>query len=57
MSAAHAVDVIIDDGPVRHRDWEIVVATNPQFAVTAWAYLDQLAVSMRPATVEVADNT
>ena len=27
------------------------------FAVTAWRYLDQLAVSMRPATVDVADNT
>lgn len=25
--------------------------------VAAWRYLDQLAVSMRPATVDVADNT
>ena len=61
MSAAHAVDVAVDvvtdDGPVRHRDWEVVVATTPRFALTAWAYLDQLAVSMRPATVDVADNT
>jgi len=45
------------DGPVRHRDWDLVVAHTPQLAVTAWRYLDQLAVSMRPATVDVADNT
>ena len=57
MSAAHAVAAAVVDGPVRHRDWEVVVATNPRFALTAWAYLDQLAVSMRPATVDVADNT
>ena len=57
MSAAHAVAVVAGDGPVRHFEWEIVVATTPRFAVTAWAYLDQLAVSMRPATVDVADNT
>jgi integrase len=57
MSAAHAVAVVAVDGPVRHRDWDVVVATAPRFAITAWAYLDQLAVSMRPATVDVADNT
>ena len=57
MSAAHAVAVVIYDGPVRHREWEIVVTTAPRLAFTAWAYLDQLAVSMRPATVDVADNT
>ncbi len=34
-----------------------MVAHAPLFAVTAWRYLDQLAVSMRPATVDVADNT
>ena len=34
-----------------------MVAQAPLFAVTAWRYLDQLAVSMRPATVDVADNT
>ncbi|MCU1398731.1 MAG: integrase [Acidimicrobiales bacterium] len=45
------------DGPARHRDWDLVVAHTPQLAVTAWRYLDQLAVSMRPATVDVADNT
>ncbi|HEY4610427.1 MAG TPA: hypothetical protein VIH06_14520 [Ilumatobacteraceae bacterium] len=57
MSAATA----LNDNPfgelVRHRDWEQVVARSPVLAVTAWAYLDQLAVSMRPATIDVADNT
>ena len=57
MSAVHAAEIADDDGVLRHREWEIVVATAPQLAITAWAYLDQLAVSMRPATVDVADNT
>jgi integrase len=51
---------VLDNGPVemvRHRDWEQVVAHAPLLAVTAWAYMDQLAVSMRPATIDVADNT
>jgi integrase len=50
----------LDGAPVeqaRHRDWEHVVAHAPLLAVTAWAYVDQLALSMRPATVDVADNT
>ena len=54
--AVRAADIAAD-GPVRHRDWDLVVARTPQLAVTAWRYLDQLAVSMRPATVDVADNT
>jgi integrase len=41
----------------RHTDWRIVVARAPQLAVTAWRYLDQVALSMRPASVHVADNT
>jgi integrase len=57
MSALAAVSDIVDDAAVRHRDWDAVIAHAPTFAVTAWRYLDQLAVSMRPATVEVADNT
>jgi hypothetical protein len=52
-----AVDEPLAAGPVRHRDWDVVVAHAPLLAVTAWRYLDQLAVSMRPATVDVADNT
>ena len=57
MSAANAVAVVTYDGPVRHHEWDVVVTTAPRLAFTAWAYLDQLAVSMRPATVDVADNT
>ena len=42
---------------VRHRDWEPVVARAPQLAVTSWRYLDQIALSLQPATIDVADNT
>ncbi len=56
MSAAAALEGSrVEAG--RHRDWEQVLAHAPLLAVTAWAYVDQLAVSMRPATVDVADNT
>ena len=57
MNALAVLAEVADDGPVRHRDWDVVVAHAPTFAATAWRYLDQLAVSMRPATVDVADNT
>ena len=56
MSAVAAVNSGPDER-VRHRDWDQVLAHAPLLAVTAWAYVDQLAVSMRPATVDVADNT
>jgi site-specific recombinase XerD len=48
--------VAVDD-VVRHRDWEPVVGAAPQLAATGWRYLDQIALSFRPATVDVADNT
>jgi integrase len=51
MTAAAADEVI------RHRDWEVVVAQAPQLAVTGWRYTDQIALSLRPATIDVADNT
>jgi len=57
MTAAAAARTDVADGPLRHRDWDVVVAAAPRLALTAWAYLDQLAISMRPATVDVADNT
>jgi integrase len=41
----------------RHREWEPVVAHAPQLALTAWRYLDQVSLSFRPATIDVADNT
>jgi len=46
VSAVASLDGPLVD-PVRHRDWEHVVARSPVLAVTAWAYVDQLAVSMR----------
>ncbi len=52
-----AAAVVAADGPVRHRDWEVVVADTPQLALTGWRYIDQIALSLRPATVDVADNT
>lgn len=57
MSAVAAINAPADDGVGRHHEWDLVVVQAPLFAVTAWRYLDQLAVSMRPATVDVADNT
>ena len=56
MSALAAINEPADDSVGRHHEWDLVVAQAPLFAVTAWSYLDQLAVSMRPATVDVADN-
>lgn len=52
-----ALEADLDDGIVRHRDWERVVTHAPQLALTGWRYLDQVAVSLRPATVDVVDNT
>jgi site-specific recombinase XerD len=57
MSALASLDQPTEDTAGRHHEWDLVVAQAPLFAVTAWRYLDQLAVSMRPATVDVADNT
>ena len=42
---------------LRHRHWAPVVAHAPKLAVTAWRNLDQMALSLRPATIDVADNT
>jgi integrase len=52
-----AVTVPIADAPVRHAHWEPVSARAPQLALTAWRYLDQIALSLRPSSVDVADNT
>ena len=57
MSALAALNEPADDSVGRHHEWDLVLAQAPLFTVTAWRYLDQLAVSMRPATVDVADNT
>ncbi|MBV9410858.1 MAG: hypothetical protein JO148_04640, partial [Acidimicrobiia bacterium] len=49
--------VFVGDIPARDLEWNLVVAHAPQLAATAWRYLDQVALSMRPSSVEVADNT
>jgi len=56
MSALAALGEPDDDQVWRHHEWDVVLEHAPRFAVTAWRYLDQLAVSMRPATVDAADN-
>lgn len=51
MSAA----VAFIDEPVRHPGWAPIVLRAPQLAETAWAYLDQMALSLRPASIDAAD--
>jgi site-specific recombinase XerD len=51
-----ALAVVVDDsGPARHPDWPPIVERAPQLVVTVWRYLDQIALSLRPATVAAAD--
>ena len=57
MSAVTTASDVVAGAARRHRDWDDVIARTPTLAVTAWAYLDQMALSLRPATIEVADNT
>jgi integrase len=51
-----ALAVVADASGARHRDWAPVVAHAPQLAHTAWRYLDQLALSRRPATIDATDR-
>ncbi len=52
-----ALEITVDDaGPERHHDWAPVIAHAPQLAITAWRYVDQMALSRRPATVDVTDR-
>jgi len=51
-----ALAVVADDsGPARHPDWAPIAERAPQLVETAWRYLDQIALSLRPATVDAAD--
>lgn len=51
-----AVAVVVDDsGPARHPGWVPIAQRAPQLVVTVWRYLDQIALSLRPATVDAAD--
>jgi integrase len=49
-----ALAVVDDSGP-RPPDWAPIAERGPQLVVTAWRYLDQIALSLRPATVDVTD--
>ena len=50
-----AVAFIADD-PTRHRGWSPITNRAPQLAETAWGYVDQMAVSLRPASIEASDR-
>jgi site-specific recombinase XerD len=50
-----ALAVVDDSGPARHPDWVPIVERAPQLVATAWRYLDQIGLSLRPATVAAAD--
>jgi site-specific recombinase XerD len=52
MTAAVA---FIDDAPLRHPAWTPVLVSAPQLAETAWAYMDQMALSLRSASIDAAD--
>jgi len=55
MTAAVAA-AVDDDGPVRHPGWARLTDRAPQLVLTSWRYLDQIALSLRPATVVAADT-
>ncbi|MGH9287255.1 MAG: tyrosine-type recombinase/integrase [Acidimicrobiales bacterium] len=38
--------------PVRHPDWVALTERTPQLTATVWRYLDQIALSLRPATID-----
>jgi integrase len=41
--------------PARHRGWAPITQRAPQLAETAWAYMDQMGLSLRPASIDAAD--
>ncbi len=47
---------MIVDEPVRHPGWAPIRVTAPQLAETVWRYLDQMALSLRPASIDAADT-
>ena len=52
MTAAVA---FVDDVPVRHPGWAPITMRAPQLTATVLAYLDQIALSLRPASIDAAD--
>jgi hypothetical protein len=47
---------MVAEGPDRNPGSAPIHQHAPQLAVTAWRYLDQIALSLRPATVMAADT-
>jgi integrase len=44
------------DEPLRHHGWVPITNRAPQLSMTVWAYLDQMALSLRPASITAADT-
>jgi site-specific recombinase XerD len=42
--------------PVRHPNWVALAEQAPQLTITVGRYLDQIALSLRPATIEAVDT-
>ena len=57
MTTAAALAVNYDGGPASPREsqWDVIAADAPVLAATMGRYLDQIAVSLRPATVTSAE--
>ena len=57
MTTAAALAVDYDGGPASPREsqWAVIAADAPVLAATMGRYLDQIAVSLRPATVTSAE--
>ncbi len=54
MTAAHAIDVACEPPRVR-AGWEHLHAHAPVLTATISNYLDQIAVSLRPATIDAVN--
>jgi hypothetical protein len=50
-----ALAVVDDSGPARHPGWAPIAGRAPPLVVTVWRYLDQIGLSLGPATVDAAD--
>jgi hypothetical protein len=52
----HAENDGVAGNRVAAREWAAIAAARPQLASTAARYLTQIGLSLRPASVTVADN-
>lgn len=51
------VDITAEPERAADREWAAIAERAPQLAVTGRRYLDQIAVSLQPRSVDAADNT